>query len=326
MKFNSLLVFLIAIVFLLSINFAFAVDENITQAVSEVDDNLVKLDDSPQNTLAAASEDIVSSSDDSGVVGDEVKTIVMGKVTKRYNGVIEYSASFYDVNGTPLKNTNVIFELDDNNDYRVSTDSNGVALLKILITNGNHKISALNPTNNYVDSVNIKVFDVVTGGRNINMYYDDGNAYKVRVLDDNGNPVKAGQKVTFTFNGKNYVRSTDKKGYASFKITAKPGLYAIYAQYKDFKIGNYVAVKDVIKAKIGKVKPGSKIRFQVKFLGKNKKNKLIKVKFNKKTYKAKTNKKGIAIFKLKNPKKAGKFKTVVIYNKSKVNYVYAQYR
>ena len=103
MKFNRLLVFAIAIAFLLSVNFAFAVDENITQAVSEVDDNLVKLDDSPQNTLAAASEDIVSSSDDSGVVGDEVKTIVMGKVTKRYNGVIEYSASFYDVNGTPLK-------------------------------------------------------------------------------------------------------------------------------------------------------------------------------------------------------------------------------
>mgnify|MGYP007133787595 CR=1 FL=1 len=101
MKFNRLLVFAIAIAFLLSVNFAFAVDENITQAVSEVDDNLVKLDDSPQNTLAAASEDIVSSSDDSGVVGDEVKTIVMGKVTKRYNGVIEYSASFYDVNGTP---------------------------------------------------------------------------------------------------------------------------------------------------------------------------------------------------------------------------------
>jgi len=324
MKFNRLLVFLIAIVFLLSINFAFAVDENITQAVSEVDDNLVELDDAPQNTLAAASEDIVAYSDDSDVVGDEIKTIVMGKVTKRYNGAIEYSATFYDTSGSPLKNTNVLFEVDDYNDYRVDTDSNGVALLKILINNGNHKISALNPTNNYVDSANIKVFDVVTGGKNIKMYYDNGNAYKVRVFDDNGNPVKAGQKVTFTLNGKKYVRSTDKNGYASFKITAKPGTYAIYAQYKDFRIGNYVTVKDVIKAKTGKVKPGSKIKFQVKFLGKNKKNKLIKVKFNKKAYKAKTNKKGIAIFKLKNPKKTGKFKIVVIYKKSKVNYEYSQ--
>ena len=87
-----------------------------------------------------------------------------------------------------------------------------------------------------------------------------------------------------------------------------------------------MTVKDVLKAKTGKVKPGSKIKFQVKFLGKNKKNKVIKVKFNKKTYKAKTNKKGIAIFKLKNPKKAGKFKTVVMYKKSKVNYVYSQNR
>lgn len=322
MKIKKLLIFVIAIAIVLSMNFAFAVDENTTQTVSEVDDNIVELQDAPQDN----SEDIVAANDDSNIVGDDVKTIVMGKVTKRYNGAIEYSATFYDASGNPLKNTNVLFELDDYNDYRVDTDSNGVALLRILINNGNHKISAYNPNSNYIDSANIKVFDVVTGGKNINMYYDNGNAYKVRVFDDNGNPVKAGQKVTFTFNGKKYVRSTDKNGYASFKITAKPGIYAIYAQYKDFKIGNYVTVKDVLKAKTGKVKPGSKIKFQVKFLGKNKKNKVIKVKFNKKTYKAKTNKKGIAIFKLKNPKKAGKFKTVVMYKKSKVNYVYSQNR
>lgn len=326
MKINRLLVFAVAIAFLLSMNFAFAVDENATQAVSEVDGNVAELEEAPQDTLADGPDDIVAANDESSVIGDEVKTIVMGKVNKRYNGAIEYSASFYDVNGNPLKNTKVLFELDDNNDYQATTDSNGVALLRILIGNGNHKIAALNPTNNFVDSANIKVFDVVTGGKDIKMYYDNGNSYKVRVFDDNGNPVKAGQKVTFTLNGKKYTRSTDKNGYASFKITAKPGLYAIYAQYKDFKIGNYVTVKDVLKAKTGKVKPGSKIRFQVKFLGKNKKNKVIKVKFNKKTYKAKTNKKGIAIFKLKNPKKLGRFKAVVIYKKSKVSYIYSQYR
>lgn len=312
--------------FIASINFAFAIDENMTQTVSEVDEGAVELEDACQETLSDNPDDNVIAANDDNVVKEEVKTIVMGKVTKRYNGAIQYSASFYDLNGQPLKNTKVVFELDDYNDYQPTTDSNGVALLTIYITNGNHKIAALNPVNNYVDYANIKVFDVVTGGKNINMYYDDGNTYKVRVFDDNGNPVKAGQTVTFKIGNKKYYKKTDKNGYASLKIPSLPGNYFIYAYYKDFAIGNVLKVKDVIKAKTGKVKPGSKIRFQVKFLGKNKKNKLIKVKFNKKTYKAKTNKKGIAIFKLKNPKKSGKFKTIVSYKKSKISYVYTQYK
>ena len=91
-------------------------------------------------------------------------------------------------------------------DYKITTDSSGVALLTILINNGNHKIAAYNPVTGNISSANIKVFDVITGGKNINMYYDDGNTYKVKVFDNTGNPVKAGEKVTFTLNGKNMLK------------------------------------------------------------------------------------------------------------------------
>lgn len=151
----------------------------------------------------------------------------MDKVIRRYNGAIEYRASFYDTSGNSLKNTKVLFEVDDYNDYEVNTDSNGVALLTILIANGNHKVAAWNPSISYIASDNIKVFDVVTGGKNINMYYDNGNTYKVRVYGDDGTPVKAGQKVTFIIGSKKYTKTTDKNGYAKLKITSKPGLYAI---------------------------------------------------------------------------------------------------
>lgn len=50
------------------------------------------------------------------------------------------------------------------------------------------------------------------------MYYDDGTTYKVRLFDDNGNPAKAGEKVTFVVGNKKYVKKTDKKGYASLKL------------------------------------------------------------------------------------------------------------
>lgn len=158
------------------------------------------------------------------------------------------------------------------------------------------------------------------------MYYDDGNTYTVRVFDDDGKPVKAGEKVTFTIGSKKYIKKTDKNGYAKLKITSKPGAYAIKATYKDFSIANSLYVKQVIKAKTGSLGRGNlkTIKVKIKYLGKNKKNKLIKVKFNKKTYKAKTNKKGVAIFKLKGPKKLGAYKLVAIYKNSKVLYTYTK--
>ena len=325
MKFNRLLVFLIAVAFILSVNFAFAVDENVTQAVSEVDDNLVELQDAPQDTLTDDSGDIISQ--DTSNNQEPVQTIKMGKVTKRYNGAIEYQATFYDADGNPLKNKEVYFEVDDSADYSVVTDSNGVALLTVFIKNGNHKIGAFCTDPLGINYDNIKVFDVLKGNKNINMYYDGGNTYKVRVFDDNGQPEKAGKKVMFSIGKKVVYRYTDKNGYAQFKIHSTPGIYEIGAKYQNFFVKNYLTVKQVIKPltsfKDKAVK--SKIKYKVKLLGKNNKNKVIKVKFNKKTYKAKTNKKGIAKFYLKTPKKVGVYKVVTSYKKTKINSIYSKY-
>jgi hypothetical protein len=324
---NILIVFVIAIVFLLTLNFTFAADENITQALSDIDEDAVGLEDCSQDSLNTNQEDIVSAEVDNLNGIDNVHTIEMGEVTKRYNGVIQYKATFYDNMGNPLKNTKVIFEVDDNNDYQPTTDSNGVALLTIAITNGNHKIAALNPQTGFIDSANIKVFDVVTGAKDIVMYYDGGDTCKVRVFDDNGKPVKAGEKVTFAIGKKTYTKKTDKNGFAKLKITSTPGLYQIGVKYKDFAVINTLYVKQVLKPlttfKHKRVK--SNIKYKVKFLGKNKKNKKIKVKFNKKTYKSKTNKKGIATFILKTPKKLGSYKLVTSYKKTKVSSIYSKY-
>lgn len=304
---NKLLIFLISLIFILSINFAFAADDNTTDLTMNADEDLPE-----QQTVGSVNDDV------DVLQKQEIQTVKMGEVTKRYNGAIQYKATFYDNSGNPLKNTKVLFEVDDKLDYESTTDSNGVALLTILINNGNHKIATLNPVSGNISSVNINVFNVITGGKNINMYYDGGNTYKVKVLDNYGKPVKAGEKVTFTLNGKKYVKKTDKNGFAKLKITLKPGFYYISAAYKDFIVANSVAVKYVLKPATfshRSVKPTFK--YKVKFLGKNKKNKLIKVKLNKKTYKAKTNKKGMAKFTLKTPKKLGKYTVVVSYKKSK---------
>ena len=210
----------------------------------------------------------------------------------------------------------------------ITTDSNGVGLLKVALKNGNHKIISYNYATGENVSDTFKVFDVLTGGKDINMYYDNGNTYKLRVFDNNGNPVKAGQKVTFNFDGKKSIVKTDKNGYATFKLTQKPGYYPILAQYKNFQVANMIYIKNVLKLassfKNSPVKAVMKVK--IKFLGKSKKNKLIKLKFNKKTYKTKTNKKGIATFKVKTPKKIGKYSLTAIYKKNNLSLIYTKYR
>ena len=49
-----------------------------------------------------------------------------------------------------------------------------------------------------------------------------GNDYKVTLKDDDGN-VLSGQKITFTFNGNVYSRTTNSKGVANLTITATAG-------------------------------------------------------------------------------------------------------
>ena len=265
---NKLIIFAIFVIFLASLNFAFALDENAT--------DLSTVDDAQDLKLTDSSDEDVAAVNDGDVPIPEVQTIKMDKVTKRYNGAIQYRASFYDEYGNPLKNTKVVFEVDDYNDYEATTDSNGVALLTILINKGGHKIAALNPVTLDISTDNINVFDVVTGGKNIKMYYDDGNTYKVRVFGDDGKPVKAGEKVTFTIGSKKYTKKTDKNGYAKLKITSKPGFHYIKATYKDFSIANSVYVKQVIKAQTGSLGRGNlkTVKVKIKYLGKNKKNKL----------------------------------------------------
>lgn len=334
MKINKFLIFTIVIIFILSINFSLAADENTTQILSDdveeelsLENSEIITSESPENILIADEKEIMSASDDSQVLKEgDIQTIKMHGVTNRLNGGIWYKTTFFDAYGKPLQNQKMWFTFDNNVEYgyEVATDSNGVAILKAAVNNGNHKINAFNIITGDIMVDDIKVFNVITGGKNINMYYDDGTTYRVHVFDDNGKPVKAGQKVTFTINNKKYVKKTDKKGYAKLKIPSTPGLYTISVKYKDFQITNELKVKSIFNVKLIKSKDLSKVKVKVKLLGKNKKKKLVKIKFNKKMYKAKSNKKGVALFKLKTPKKLGSYKLIVSYKKYQNDYTFTR--
>ena len=148
---------------------------------------------------------------------------------------------------------------------------------------------------------------------NLSMLYTSGKYFKVRLTSDG--KALPNQKIKITINGKTYTKTTDKNGYASLKISLPPKTYKVKANYGNLSVNKKVVVKS---AKTVKIKVTLK-----KVNGKYLKNKKVTLKFNKKTFKAKTNKKGVVTFTIKknvyNKLKAKKKYTYqVIYAKDKV--------
>ena len=177
-------------------------------------------------------------------------------------------------------------------------------------------------------SITFTVFadSLITNNKNIKMIYTDGTKYKVRVYGEDGKLV-VGKYVTFKINNKKIKVKTNKKGYASLKITYPPKKYKITATYKNAKATNKITVKHILKSKNIKVKKSAKkivLKASLKKVkGKYLKGKVIKFKFKGKTYKVKTNKKGIAQKTLnkkviKNLKKGKTYKVKVTYLKDTI--------
>lgn len=318
---------MVAFLFLISISASFALDGNATEM--SLNDDAITVSDS-NDVLKSTEEDTVSV-DYSDIADINSSSIQPGKVTKRYNGGIEYSATFLDENGAPMKDTIVYCGVDGiSYGVNATTNDKGVAFFLLPAQKGTHQLYLLDVVTPAVKVVDVNVFDVLTGGKNLNVYFNSGKYYTVRVFGDDGKPVKANQKVTFTINAKKTTVKTDSKGYAKLKVSFQPGPYLITATYKNFMVANKIIVKPTIipLTQFGAKKLSKTFKYRVKLLdnkGKILKYKKVKVKFNKKTYTAKTDKKGIATFTLKTPLKTGKYNVVSSYGKAKATAQFTRY-
>ena len=240
-------------------------------------------------------------------------------MTRAYKSEYDFIANMVNKDGSPLKNTEVIFKIN-NEEYKVLTDSDGNAKLTENLETGTYIVNVENPITGESVSKNLKIVKRLTENSNINMYFGAGKEYKVLVYDDEGNIAKAGEKVSFKINGKTYTRKTDENGYASYKITQAAKTYTITATYKGVNVSNKVVIKPVLTAKDISKKKAKTIKFTAKLVdtkGKVLKNKKITFKFKGKTYTSKTNKKGIVTLSLKNLK-VGKYSITTKYGKSTI--------
>ena len=149
-------------------------------------------------------------------------------------------------------------------------------------------------------TVEVSFASKITGLSNVNMQYSAGKTLTLKVYDIFGKLVKSGETVKIKIGKKTFTAKAGKNGVVKFKIpnTVTPGKYTITATYKDFKVSKKLTVKQILTVKTVKVKKSAKKLVLTATLkkvnGKYLKGKKITFKFNGKTYKAKTNKKGVA--------------------------------
>ena len=275
-------------------------------------------DDANYNDLQInASFKVSPTSGPSGIV-----SIKSDNMTRGYNSPYDYQAAFLDAKGNALKNTEVIFKVNGK-EYKVKTNEDGIAQLtgaKLAV--GKYNITSVNPVTGEEVTQALEIVKRILENKDLKMDYIDGSKFKVKVIGDDGKIAPAGEVIDIMANGVHYVAKVDKKGYASLKITLLPKKYTITAEYKGYKTTNKLVVKQTLKPvkKTIKVKKGKKITIKASLKwsnGKGINGKKITFKIKGKTFKAKTNKKGIAKVVVKNKKilkklKKGKKYTVKI--------------
>ncbi|MBE6498945.1 MAG: hypothetical protein E7Z80_00140 [Methanobrevibacter thaueri] len=203
---------------------------------------------------------------------------------------------------------NLTVTVDDKDTYTQAL-INGSANINVpKLTQGDHKVNVCYTGDIKYSlisknaTVHIPIVNIINN-KDMVISYTQSATYSITVTKD-GKAIGADENVTITLNGNNYNLKTDINGSVSFKIPMlNPGKHTITATYNEIKVSNNINVNGIVKAKNMKVKKSAKV-LKVK-VTLNKVNgvtligKQVTLKLNGKIFKAKTNSKGVAVFKLK---------------------------
>ena len=135
---------------------------------------------------------------------------------------------------------------------------------------------------------------------NIQTVYQSGKEYKIRLTDEEGNPL-GGRVLEYTLNDSTNALLTDENGEAYLNISLKTGSYKLNVRFLGEKLyiasngSSTITVKTSVTPQYSNYTYGSK--YSVKFLGKDSnplKNTSVSIVFAGKTYNVKTDSSGVA--------------------------------
>ena len=213
----------------------------------------------------------------------------------------------------------IFFEVGGINHTRLS-DENGVAKLEIDLNPGNYTIRTRYA--NFTAENNIEVLPTLIANDFVKRYGDKSKFY-ISLIDTAGNPV-ANASIAMKIDGISYSRPTDENGKASLDINQKPGKYILTAV--DLLTGLKMSYNITVlqpKKSTPKIVANKKTfltttktkKYTIALkdnAGKAIKKATVYLKVGGKTYKATTNSKGKATFKITSFLKKGSYKATVV--------------
>uniref|UniRef100_UPI00388D2F78 hypothetical protein n=1 Tax=Methanobrevibacter sp. TaxID=66852 RepID=UPI00388D2F78 len=194
-----------------------------------------------------------------------VLTTVFGDdLVKTFRNGTQYYATFLDGQGNPLANTDVIFNIHGVF-YTRQTNASGQAKLNINLDQGEYIITAYHPVNGEMHANNITVLPLIQSN-DLVKYFKNESQFVVTIFGEDGNPVGAGENVTFNINGVFYTRQTNASGQAKLNINLAQGNYTITTMYKESMVANNIEVLPILYAKDLVMKQGTSDQFRARLV------------------------------------------------------------
>ena len=233
-------------------------------------------------------------------VADDTKIINNENITVDYGSGSAFSVKVVTADGHAVGTGAAVNFTINGKTTTAFTDADGIAKVEITDVPGTYEVTTAYNNQTYKNSVAVKLNPStfkIAENKDIAVDYDGGKYFSVKIVSADGKVAASGVSVKFTINGKSTTVQTDANGIAKIKITDVPKKYTMTTTYNGNSVKNTVTVKQVLKAKKVTVKKTAKkftLKATLKINGKLVKGKQITFKFNGKTYKVKTNAKGIA--------------------------------
>ena len=190
-------------------SFTTALDDESNEeiAVDSIEDSSYESsvdNDASQGVSNIDSSTLSTNTDESNILGEgessyDGPTVTADNITKYYKGSTKYTATFLDLNGTPLANQDVNITVKGVS-HTVKTNSNGVATLAIDLKPGTYNVVATNPVTGESLTTTFKILTTLSA-KDISKVYKDSRKFYAKFLNSNGKAL-AYKVVKFRVNGK----------------------------------------------------------------------------------------------------------------------------
>ena len=219
-------------------------------------------------------------------------------MTRSGNSDYDYHVKLVDEDGKGIASKLISFTVLSNQ-YYAMTDEEGIANVRAKLNEGTYSVFVSSEIAGNVTKT-LKIVNRIENNNDLTVYYAGNAQYTAKIIGDDGNPESEGKNVAVLIDNKMHNLKTDKNGFVAIKIDSnfKAGTHSIEIRYKGASAKNKVVVKHLVSLKSASIKKSAKklvlTASLAKVNGKYLKNKRIVFKFKGKTYKAKTNSKGVA--------------------------------